>query len=164
MVAGLCHFVFSPRNNERTKRHHTNNRNNGMRKDEIIPREKTKYRNPPHEKSKFQHEKTKKRHAKRRPLKLSICRRFAWRFLSFRVALFCLFIWRSFVFSRGIISFFRVAFFRLFAWRLFAWRLFVFMHGVFSRAFSRGVISSIRVFFAWRYFGAKRRNGTNRSP
>ena len=113
-----------------------------MRKDEITPREKTKSRNPPHEKSKFQHEKTKKRHAKIGHLKLSICRLFEWGFSSFRH-----FACRYFVFSRGVFLSFRVSLFRFFAWRLFAWRLFV---------FSRVVISSFRVasfrLFAWRLF------------
>ena len=50
MVAGLCHFVFSPRNNttrknEKTPREKTKRQNNAMRKDEITPCKMTKRRN-----------------------------------------------------------------------------------------------------------------------
>ena len=90
LVAGLCHFVFSRRRRKNAMRK-DEKRHAKRRIDEITPCEKTKRRNPPHEKTKFQREKTKKRHAKRRHLKLYFCRLFAWClfvFLSFRLALF----------------------------------------------------------------------------
>ena len=118
MVAGLCHFVFSPRNkatrnNEKTPREktkHAKRQNNAMGKDEITK--------PATRKVEIPTQKDEKTLRKKRNLKLSICRLFAWVFSSFRVALF----------------------------RLFAWRLFAFSHGVFSRSvFSLGVLSSFRV-------------------
>ena len=147
IVADLCHFLFSSQNNatrknEKTQREKTktrNNackktkrRNNATRKDEITKPATRKVDIPTRKGEK------KKRHAKRRHLKLLICCLFA-----------CFF------------------FFFFFFFRLFTWRYFVFSHGVFSSirlfVFSHGVFSSFRFFvcFAWRYFGAKRRNGTN---
>ena len=130
-------FVFSPRNNATRKNEKTpgkkmKRRNNATRKRRNNETCHTKSRN-------FN---MKKRDAKRRHLKLSICYLFVWPFSSFRVALFRLFAWRSFVFLRGLISSFRTALFQSF--HFLAWRLFV--------------------FFAWRYFGSKRRNGTNQPP
>ena len=52
MVAGLCHFVFSTRKDnktpcektkKKTPRKKTKRRNNAMRKDETQPRKKTKF-------------------------------------------------------------------------------------------------------------------------
>ena len=87
MVAGLCHIVYfvfwrrkdARRKNEKTKRRHAKRRKSPCKKktkknNEITPCEKTKTRNPPHEKTKLQREKTKIRHAKRRHLKLEFLR------------------------------------------------------------------------------------------
>ena len=188
MVAGLCHFVFSPRNNATRKK---KKRKDSTRKDEITPCEKTKIRNnatrqdeitkPAKRKVEIPTRKDETTPGEKTPFKtvnlssFSAFRLFAWRYFVFR-----LFAWRSFVFSRGVMSSFCVASFRVSLFRLFAWRLFDFSHGVFSC----GVISSFRValfrlfawryfvfsrgafsfFLAWRYFGAKRRNGTNQPP
>ena len=71
-----------------------------MRNDEKTPCEKTKRRNQPCEKIKFQRE--KKRHAKRRHLNLNFVVFSRGVFSSFRQALFCLV-----VFPPSVISSFR---------------------------------------------------------
>ena len=78
------------------------------------------------------------------------------------MALFCLFAWRYFGFSRGVFSRSVISPIRVALFRLFAWLLFVFLRGVFSRGvFSRGVILFFRVAlfrlfvissFAWSCF------------
>ena len=106
MVAGLCHFVFSPRNSATRKNEKTKRRHAKRRKDEITPREKMKS-------------------ATRKDDKLTVLnvvfshgvfttfRVAGFVISSFRVALF-----RLFVFSHGVFSSFRVASFRLFVFRV----------------------------------------------
>ena len=123
MVAGVCHFVFLPFRpeimlREKTPCKKTKRPNDATRKDEVTKSATRKFEIPTR--------KDGKKHTKRRIFKTV-------NLSSFRVALFRLFAWRYFIFSRGLISSFRyfvfcVALFRLFvisSFRVVLFRLFV---------------------------------------